>query len=111
MNSGMWRNPTSSMVATNVCFQTVAKLIATAGMRRIAGIHHAQGKSRIGVTDDLGNWSQVERQLIEELGKKIVIEDEEGRPQAITRSAIEGAYRWLVKKTDLDSRFAKPPTL
>lgn len=62
-----------------------------------------------GRLSDLGTWSQVERGLIEELGQKVVIEDNEGRPKPLTRNAIEAAHRWLVAKIGIDSRFTKAP--
>lgn len=62
-----------------------------------------------GRLSDLGTWSQVERGLIEELGQKVVIEDNEGRPKPLTRNAIEAAHRWLVAKIGIDARFTKAP--
>lgn len=58
---------------------------------------------------DLGTWSQIERRLTEELGQRVVAEDDEGRPKPLTRNAIEAAYRWLVAKIGIDSRFTKAP--
>ncbi|WP_181168127.1 ATP-binding protein [Mesorhizobium sp. B2-4-19] len=57
----------------------------------------------------LGTWSQVERRLIEELGQKVVIEDNEGRSKPLTQNAIEAAHHWLVAKIGIDSRFTKAP--
>lgn len=58
---------------------------------------------------DLGNWSQVERRLVEELEKKIISEDKDGNPLPLTAKAIGAAYRWLVETLGLDARFARQP--
>ncbi|QIG47069.1 hypothetical protein G5V57_04500 [Nordella sp. HKS 07] len=58
---------------------------------------------------DLGNWSQVERQLVEQLEEKIVSEDKDGNPLPLTAKAIDAAYRWLVETLGLDARFAEQP--
>lgn len=58
---------------------------------------------------DLGNWSQVERRLVERLGEKIIAEDKEGRPQPLTKKVIETAYRWLIGELGLDARLVKAP--
>lgn len=58
---------------------------------------------------DLGNWSLTERQLVERLEEKIVVEDKDGKPLPLTAEAIDVAYRWLVETLGLDARFVKKP--
>lgn len=58
---------------------------------------------------DLGNWSQVERRLVEQLEEKITSKDKDGKPLPLTAKAIDAAYRWLVGTLGLDTRFAKQP--
>jgi len=58
---------------------------------------------------DLGNWSQAERWLVEQLEEKIISEDKDGKPLPLTAKSIDAAYRWLVETLGLDAHFAKQP--
>ncbi|SHI39479.1 AAA domain-containing protein [Aureimonas altamirensis DSM 21988] len=65
--------------------------------------------SLTGKLRDLGTWSQAEQRLVEQLEKKIVSEDKDGKPLPLTAKAIDAAYRWLVETLGLDAHFAKQP--
>ncbi|OVZ66340.1 hypothetical protein CDO46_01160 [Pigmentiphaga sp. NML030171] len=58
---------------------------------------------------DLGQWSQVEKALIEELTKQITAEDKDGNPLPLDQRRIQLAYEWLLQKLDIPAEFAKPP--
>lgn len=59
----------------------------------------------------LGQWSQVEKALIENLTKRLVVEDKEGRPRPLSQADISGAYAWLLDAIKLDRRLCRSPAL
>lgn len=63
-----------------------------------------------GSLDELGRWSQAERSLIEDLTKKLITVDDDGKPVPLTYEAIQKAFDWLVQRLGLPETFVKPPT-
>jgi hypothetical protein len=59
----------------------------------------------------LGEWSQVEETLVEDLTKRIIVEDDTGRPQPLTSTIIAESYAWLLDKLNLDQQLAHAPVL
>lgn len=59
----------------------------------------------------LGQWSQVERTLIDNLTKRLVVEDKEGRSRPLNGTDIFDAYAWLLDTIGLDRRLCQSPAL
>lgn len=58
---------------------------------------------------DLGQWSHIEKSLVEGLASRIVIADRDGNPQPLTRKTIQSGYEWLITAIGLQAKFVKPP--
>ena len=59
---------------------------------------------------DLGQWSQAEKSLIENLTKQITVEDKNGNILPLDQRRIQIAYDWLIRTLGIPTEFAKPPT-
>ncbi|MGK9086410.1 hypothetical protein KXR64_21855 [Brucella intermedia] len=63
-----------------------------------------------GRLSDLGQWSEAEKSLLAGLAAKIIVADEDGNPQPLTRKMIQNAYDWLVQAIGLPATLVMPPS-
>lgn len=57
----------------------------------------------------LGAWASVEKNLLEQLNDRLVLEDEDGNTLPLDLEDIEEAYEWLLAVLGLDRRLTKAP--